>query len=321
MSSITTPTARVSTKVDWSTLRKSLVPENADTVIPPSVKLPVLPKALLEFGQAARDPDASVQELSRIISTDSGLSGDLLRRANSAQNCSKNPITSVHHALVKLGVKATHLRLTASGMKEAMKSSSSQLVNFQNFWNTNLERAIFAREVAKHFNTDEELAFTTGMLQDFLLPLITNQLIDDYLDFMGDPKSFGSLTNFEQERFGWNHAVAAASVMAAWQFPDELVCCVALHHQGAKLLNDPQYNKSSLAAVAMSTLLPDALRQEPQPMDRLFQHEEELDGFELLAVAETVDEEFNLIADCRQNQFSFLRTVKRELDRRGNSDE
>ena len=49
--------------------------------MPPEVKLPMLPRALMEFTQLAKDPNADVRELSRIIATDSGLSTALLRRA------------------------------------------------------------------------------------------------------------------------------------------------------------------------------------------------------------------------------------------------
>lgn len=302
-------------KVDWAELRQTLIPDEAKSIFPSSIKLPVLPKALLEFNQKAQDPDVGVAELARIVSTDSGLSSGLLRRANSAEAGARNRITSVQQALVAFGIQATRLRLMSIGVQEVMKSSTSQLINFQNFWNTNLERALLARELAKLLGADADLAFTASMLQDFMLPLLTNRLVDDYLEFAESPQEYGGLLEFENQRFGWNHAQAAATVMCAWSFPDELICCVCQHHEGVEMLQDPQLGKTSIAAVAVAALLPDALQQEPQPMERLLQLEAEWGELKLLPLAEKVDAEFQQLAQNGQNHFSFLRNLERAIKR------
>lgn len=304
------------TKFDWKSLRETLVSEKAKSMMP-AVQLPVLPKALLEFNQRAQDPNADIGELSQIISTDSGLSSGLLKRANSAQVGSRSPVTSVKQALVLFGVQATRLRLTALGVQEVMKSSSSQLVNFQNFWNTNLERALFARELAKLLKVDSDLAYTASMLQDFLLPVLSNKCVDDYLEYAEAPQQFASLMDFEQQRFGWNHAIAAGNVMLAWQFPDELICCVCLHHLGASVLQHDEYKNTTLAAVAIASLLPDALQQETKSMQRLLEVEQQWKSLELMPIAEKIDAEFRSIAQNVQNHFSFLHHLQRELSRAG----
>lgn len=300
---------------DWTALRKSLLPEKASTIVPPSIKLPVLPRALTEFSRKSEDPSVNVEELSKILATDSGLSSELLRTVNSSRTGIRNQVTSVRQALVILGVRATRLHLTTSGMKQVMKSSSSKLINFQCFWNTNLERALFARELAKLLNADCDLAFTAGMLQDFLLPLITNQLIDGYLHFAENLDAFSNLVSFEQKYFGWDHAEAAAGVMSGWQFPDELICCVCLHHRGIELLADEQLRHTSAAAVAVSALLPDPLRQEPNGIESLIKLEEEWPEFQLLPIAERVDSQFQTIAQDTQNHFPFLHHCRKAVER------
>ena len=234
---------------NWKALRQSLLAESSDSVLPPSVKLPILPKALIEFRDRASDPNADADELSRIISSDAGLSTELLRGVNTCATGVRQRVTNVKQALVVLGVRPTLLHLTTSGIKQMMKSSSSKLINFQNFWNTNLERSLFAREIARVLNADLEIAFTAAMLQDFLLPLITNQLFDEYLSFTENQHNYSSLVAFEKHCFGWDHAEAAAHVMSAWHFPDELVCCVLLHHLGTAVLTMEELRNTSAAAV------------------------------------------------------------------------
>ncbi len=302
-------------KTDWTEIRKSILPEHSKSALPPSIKLPILPQALQEFQQKARDPEADTGRLSRIISTDSGLSSELLRHVNSSATGMRIKVTSVQQALVLLGIRSTLLHLTTSGVKQAMKSSSSKLINFQNFWNTNLERALFAREVAKLLKADAELAFTAGMLQDFLLPLLTNQLLDNYLEFAENRDQHSNLSSFERHKLGWDHAEAAAHVMFAWHFPDELICCVGLHHRGLEILDDKELRNTSAAAVAISSLLPDALRQESRGIERLLELGENWREFRLLPIAEKIDAEFSVMATQAKNHFSFLRVCQQTLKR------
>jgi serine/threonine-protein kinase len=292
---------------DWTALRTALLQDKSGSSLPPTVKLPILPRALSEFSQLARDPDADARELSRIISTDSGLSSELLRHVNSAAVGARSKITSVQQALSLFGIRKTQLVLTTAGLRDVMKSTSSKLVNFQNFWNTNLERALLAREVAKLLKADADLAFTGGMLQDFLLPVITNELFEAYLEFTEDRDQFTNLVSFEQQKFGWDHARAAAQLMFAWHFPDELICCVCLHHEGTSPLADEELKNTSHAAVAISCLLPDPLRQEADGLARLIELEKNWGDFELLPMAERIDAEFQETAGDTRNHFSFLR--------------
>ncbi len=130
---------------DWHALRKSILAENSDSVLPPSIKLPILPQALTEFRKKAQDPEADTNELSQIIASDAGLSTELLRTVNACRAGTRTKVTSVKQALIVMGISTSLLHLTTCGLQQAMKSSSSKLINFQNFWKTNLERSLFAR--------------------------------------------------------------------------------------------------------------------------------------------------------------------------------
>lgn len=300
---------------DWTALCEELIGGDRQSVLPPRIKLPMLPRALSEFTRKAQDPEADPGGLSRIIGTDAGLSGELLRRVNSASSGLRAKVTSVRQALAMMGIRAAQLHLTTSGLRHAMRSSSSKLIHFETFWNTNLERALLAREVAKLLGADTELAFTAAMLQDFLLPTITNQMLDDYLEFTEQRDRFAGLTSFERDKLGWDHAEAGAQVMRDWGLPDELICCVRLHHRGVSLLEDQRLGTTAAAAVAIASLLPDALRQEADGMERLIELERSWPPFSLLAIADKVDAEFRSLATGANNQFAFRRKCEKALKR------
>lgn len=162
--------------LNWTETRRSLIGDRVRSILPPRVKLPVLPRAITEFSRKAEDPEASPADLGRIIETDSGLTCDLLRHVNSSAHALRAKAATAQQAIAMLGVRETRLLLISAGIKRAMKACESKLVNFQNFWATNLERGLFARELAALFRADEDLAYAGAMLQDFLLPVLTNEM-------------------------------------------------------------------------------------------------------------------------------------------------
>lgn len=299
--------------IDWTALRKDLLKESK-SMLPPTVKLPMLPRALMEFTEKAKDPEADPAELARILASDSGLSSSLLRQVNSAAVGARTNITSVQQALTMLGIRSTQLYLTTTGLKQMMKSTASKLINIQNFWNTNLERAILAREVATILKADAGLAFTAGMLQDFLLPLITNELYEQYCEFTENPEEHKNLCAFERKKFGWDHAQAGAQVMLGWNFPDELICCVCLHHRGLAMFKDDQLKRTSAMAVTISSLVPDPIQQEPEGMNQLIKLDEKWPSFNLLPLAEKIDEEFQSTTSD-QNHFAFVKVCQKAMER------
>ncbi len=103
--------------------------------------------------------------------------------------------------------------------------------------------------------------------------------------------------------------------MLSWNFPDELICCVCLHHKGVSLLADEQLKNTCAAAVAVSSLIPDPLRQEADGLEQLIELDRSWDALELLPLAERIDAEFQDIAGESNNQFPFFRICQNALER------
>lgn len=299
-------------KIDWTALRKSLMDQWKQTKLPPHVKMPILPLAVTKFSQRTDDPNATVRELGKIIETDSGLTCELLRYVNSSSVGLRHKASSAQHAIGLLGIRESKLYLLQTAVKRAMRFRESKLINIQNFWAANLERAILARETARLLQADPELAFAAGMLQDFLLPLLTNELYSAYLKFTKlQAEQPVNLPQFEREQFKWDHAETGAQIMLQWGFPDDLICCVLLHHRGLSLLNDKQVGRTAAAAVAVSAMMPGPLRQIADGMERLVKLDQVWPAFDLLAIAQRVDDEYQTLSPGPMNPFSFLRLCKK----------
>lgn len=301
--------------MDWTALRVSLMGASARTVVPARVKLPILPLAVTKFSQRAADPNATSKELGRIVETDTGLTCELLRYVNSSARGMSRKVTSAQQAIGLLGVRDCKLYLLTNAVDRALRGRESKLINLRSFSANNLEKALFARHIARLLRTDTETAFAGAMLQDFMLPALTNDLFSTYFPFTTEEEAGRiDLHRFEQQAQNWDHAEAAAHVMYAWGFPDELTCCALLHHRGLKLLADKKLGRTPAAAVALSALIPDALRQVSNGMEQLIALDSKWPSFDLLAVAEQVDREFQELSPIADsNPFSFLRHCRKAL--------
>lgn len=258
--------------MNWTDLRHSLLGDQKRRILPPKVKVPVLPNALTKFCRKAEDPRVSPCELAAIIETDAGLTCDLLRHVNSSRVGLRTKAASSQQALTLLGIRTTKLILLTAGVSSQFLKAKSKLVDLRNFASTNLERALFAREIALLLKADADVAFSAAMLQDFLLPLLSDELAEQYNAFVNrqrtNPTDFAHL---EQDELGWNHAFAAGNLMWDWGFPDDLICAVLLHHRGLSVLADKNLARTAVAAVAIASLLPDPWNQSPNGTELLRQ--------------------------------------------------
>ena len=300
----------------WQELIQQHLAGQTISVLPPTLKLPALPLAVTQFLEKSRRPDTSLKELSRIIETDSGLTLELLRYVNSAFIDLRHKANTVQQALSLLGQRQSTTFLITTGMEAAVRARKSKLINQGCFWNACLQKALFAREVAKLIGADQDMAFAGAMLQDFLLPILTNDLFEDYLGFVERRQEQPQLiTQFEQAAFGWDHALAGACLAHRWYLPDEIVCCVLMHHHGLRLLADAQLCRSSVAAVAISSLLPDQLRQNYSGLEQLLLLEQKWPAFNLDELVNRVDQIHEESGLGVRNDFPLARRCKPAIDR------
>lgn len=301
--------------MDWLAIREEGLKDFATAALPPTIELPALSDAVNAFLQRSTDEKVSLKELAAILETDAGLTVELLKHVNSSYLALRQKARSVLQALSLLGRRQSRLFVFATGTEAALRSRKSKLINQNAFWNACLQKALFAREVAQLLKADVDVAFAGGMLQDYLLPVLTNDLFDPYLQFAQGRETFpDTLCEFEQAQFGWDHALVGAYLAHTWHLPDDLVCCILYHHAGLRILSHPQLGRSPVAAVALSALLPEQMRQHFRGLDLLRRLEERWPAFRIEALAEAVDHHHQEMNLGVANDFPLLRRCKGAFD-------
>ncbi|HEV8067498.1 MAG TPA: HDOD domain-containing protein [Planctomycetaceae bacterium] len=279
--------------MDWVAIRDEALGDLTTSLLPPDVKFPALPQAVTLFVQRSRDESVPLQDLAKILEADSGLTIQLLKYVNSSFLAVKKKVVSVVQALSLLGSQQSLRFVIATGMEAAIRAHASKLINQNALWSTNLQKAIFSREVALLLKTDPEVAFVGSLLQDYVLPVLTNDLSEDYRDFVpSEDTTARSLSEFEQARFGWDHGWVGACLAFGWNLPDELVCCICYHHSGLQILTDHRLGRSPVAATALSALLPDQFCPNNHGLELLKKLESKWPAFNLQRLAESVDRQY-----------------------------
>ena len=283
---------------DWRVLSDVSVASVNAELLPKTIELPALPHAVTEFVQKASLPGFDIAKLAAIIEKDTALTVELLKFVNSAVFSMHKPVRCVKDGIIRIGISSAKLHLLAVGMKAATRAMKTQLINQRNFWNESLQKALFAREVARQMRLDPGLAFLGGLLQDFMLPVLTNLYDRQYLQFLESPPGQGpDLDQWERDTFGLDHAAAGAYFANQWHFPEELLCGIFFHHSLKSILleADPEYFK--LFPIALASLLPDQMRQTPTGFQTLIRVARQCRAFNLDDVCRVVDEEQMKLAE------------------------
>lgn len=301
--------------VDWASIREEAIKDFSLDILPPTLELPALPHAVTLFMQKSNEPDVTLEELAKIIETDSGLTLELLKYVNSAYVGMRNKVTNIQQTLSLLGQRKAKSYIVTTGMQAAVRSKKSKLINQNQFWSASLQKGFFARELAKMMHVDEEIAFSGALLQDFLLPVLTNDLFEQYLNFIESRKSYQEcISAYEQQELGWDHALAGASLAHRWHLPDELVCCILFHHHGLRILAHPKLKRSPVAPVALSALLPDQMRQQYHGLHQLKKLEAKWPVFNLEELAAKVDELHENEGLGLKNDFPLLQRCQKAFE-------
>ncbi|MCC6764454.1 MAG: HDOD domain-containing protein [Deltaproteobacteria bacterium] len=192
--------------------------------------LPTLPAAASAALGMARDPEADIDDLCRVIQTDVGLSARVLRIANSAALGRRNPARKLQEAVITLGLRKTCDILVAACAKRLYEGATA---GAEELWNHSLAVAVACEELARTTRRVEVgCAFLPGLFHDvgraaFLLADGTAAEVIESLAVNGT----GERSYLEREWYGFDHAEAGAILAEDWGLALELCDAIRWHHE------------------------------------------------------------------------------------------
>jgi len=205
---------------------------------PDTMSLPVPPARLCQVVRESGDPDVPMGRLVRLISSDPGLSVELLRIANSAYYSPRRRIRSVAQATVFLGLRAVRNHAVSHVLKAVIAQVDLSGVDERRLWRDILFRGAAAHVLAESMGYDDPAeAFTTGVVMDAGYVMMV-ALRPEQAGALEAAHSLPEAERLQAEAAltGTTHPEIFADCARGWGLPDELVAPVEHHHDPERSL-------------------------------------------------------------------------------------
>lgn len=195
--------------------------------------MPAFPSSVQKVLELCSSINCPSKELVAVIEKDPVMTVKILRVINSAYYSLPNKITSVGQSVVYLGittVKNFALALAATG---TLPKRNPGNLDIQKYLVHSLSTACIARQLCNLAVTDVEPgdAYVAGLLHDFGKVVMAQYMAEEYRTILSlaEEKDI-PLDQAERDVIGVDHAYVGAMLTQRWRFPDDLVQCIADHH-------------------------------------------------------------------------------------------
>lgn len=190
-----------------------------------------LPKAYLRIQELVNDPNSDLDDLTKVIGNDPGLTSRILRIANSAYVGLATKVDSIGRAVQILGLNQVHDLALASAAVGSLYKIQSKALDVYDFWRRSIYAAIVARLLAKRCKVhNAERLFVAGLLHE----------IGNLLLAFKEPPLYGEirdtairrqipLAQAQRDHLGYDYAQISAELLKRWQLPETLYLPVQQH--------------------------------------------------------------------------------------------
>ena len=221
--------------------------------------------------------------------TDTALSSQVLRLANSAMFGFRQEVSTILKALCLVGTNRVRDIVVTVSLKNYMNHRDN--VPLRDCWRHSLASALWAEMLSQYCKLDKPLSYTAGILHDLGRIALIMLLPEDYASFL-EATSGSEVDPRERERelFDYDHCQIGQYLAKVWNFQPALGDVIAHHHDDVTPAT-PRYQalvRASCTAASMSgfhtvgpprkwepemiaALLPDAGKGAPPPLDHLME--------------------------------------------------
>jgi len=194
--------------------------------------LPPVSAVIQRILAVLQDPRSDVDDVARLVRTETALAAQVLRLANSAHYGLSERVTSIHEAVQHLGILEVQRLVTALGSRQLfLRPLFAYGILADTLWEHALAVAVGAETCARYSGADRGLAYLTGILHCVGLVALDRVAAARHIK----PRDRDStLDAWELEHFGTDNAAVAAQVLRVWEFPEAVTAVVAARYHPEK---------------------------------------------------------------------------------------
>ena len=194
--------------------------------------IPQFPEHIIELQKKLNDPEVSIKEVARLVSSDPSLIADILRAANSALFMLSRRVSSIVEAVKFIGLKGIKNLLYSYETHEILNNKYDKK-KMEPIWAHSYKVAFFAFHIAKKHLPKKYLedAYIAGMLHDIgrILLLGINPELIRKINLVCQQKGI-PVRIIEDITSGYNHALIGSMIAKKWNFPENFIYAIEYHH-------------------------------------------------------------------------------------------
>jgi putative nucleotidyltransferase with HDIG domain len=233
---------------------------------------PGMPGAALKLLALIDDPDVNVQQIEGVLRQDPGLTGNLLKLANSAYFGFPAKVGSVRQAVVLLGLKRLVQMVIATCTSAVMdRAVPGYDMPGGELWRHSLAVSVAAEGLVRELRLEgADEIFTAALLHDVGKLILGRFVQADYAQIERALAQGLPFETAEAIAIGTNHAEIGAEVLTNWSLPARIVNAVRWHHSPEKsatpdIVLDVVHVANLLCRMIGIGMGRDGLHQQPSP--------------------------------------------------------
>jgi diguanylate cyclase (GGDEF)-like protein len=206
--------------------------ERIRKLITDQLNLPSPPAIAVRILNTVQREDASMKDLAGIISADPALTAKLLRVANSNFYSLPNRVTSIERALAVLGINVIKNIALSFAIAGDLRGQAIGGFDFNYFWRRSVTSAVAAELLTALFKQKDEDIFVTALLHDIGVLVIYLGKGQEYSLLFKERMTTGiPLIELERQKFGFDHQLVGATLIADWGLPESIAEPMRYHHE------------------------------------------------------------------------------------------
>ena len=217
------------------------------------VTIPPKPQALLDIAKEAKKDEPNISIIADAITGDAAISAAVLQVVNSAAFARRNKVTSIHQAVMTLGIKRVFPLVKAVALKSALPEND----DLKEFWQSSSMVASACTMYANLLKQPKlaDNAYMLGLFHNAGVPIML-QTFSDYHDILikGINEGWEGIADLEREKYQTSHTILGALLAQQWQLPEAMVDVIYYFHDAEGIFNSDELSKVSLYLLAILKL-------------------------------------------------------------------
>ncbi len=205
---------------------------NLDLLIQDVAKLVSLPDIYYRLESLIEQPDSSMADFAKLLSTEPDLCARLLSLANSAFYSFPASIETIDKAVQIIGIRQIRELVLATSVVKTFNQVPLGMVDMKLFWEHSVSVGVLAKSIAQYCKLSQvERFYVGGLLHDIGRLVFYLKLPGVMHDLLIQREAREEiLFELEKEALGYTHAEAGGRLLQNWRVPDSIYEPVLYHH-------------------------------------------------------------------------------------------